>query len=362
MYPSVVNKSTEPCPISSSSLITTSLISNNHSTPISNNSTLSSLQSYGKRENTLTHSIGSSLNNSNDYYTQKRIEELHERMDDIQISSFLKFINYHLSLEKDEKKNFINDLSKDLCNGHILIDLIEILSSTKLKREHGRTRFHSLTNVQYVLDYLKLRMQHIDITPDDIVSGNRKQILALLWIIIRTFDLPAFRITNKNCFVEKTLLGFGQDRSTIINWLNYILNQNKSENCLFKYFTELKRNILTILKTNHIEKLIQNNSYAKQVLDTVIQTGTEHSAHIISNNEEYLSCIEDDHQQVSTKQHIQLPIDSIGHLTSSSSNNTVELSDLRTLERSRLFYDEQQEAKLKRKYSSEKIEDLQRYC
>ncbi|CAF4305310.1 unnamed protein product, partial [Rotaria sp. Silwood2] len=226
MYPSVVNKSTEPCPISSSSLITTSLISNNHSTPISNNSTLSSLQSYGKRENTLTHSIGSSLNNSNDYYTQKRIEELHERMDDIQISSFLKFINYHLSLEKDEKKNFINDLSKDLCNGHILIDLIEILSSTKLKREHGRTRFHSLTNVQYVLDYLKLRMQHIDITPDDIVSGNRKQILALLWIIIRTFDLPAFRITNKNCFVEKTLLGFGQDRSTIINWLNYILNQS----------------------------------------------------------------------------------------------------------------------------------------
>ncbi|CAF3420406.1 unnamed protein product [Rotaria sp. Silwood1] len=439
MYSSVVNKSTEPCLILPSSLVTTSLISNNDRTLISNNSTLSSPQSYGRRENILTYTSRSSLNNSNDYYTKKRIEELHERMDDIQISSFLKFINYHLSLKSDEKKIFINNLSKDLCNGHILIDLIEILSSTKLKREHGHTRFHALTNVQYVLDYLKARLQHIDISPNDIVSGNRKQILALLWIIMRTFDFPAFRITNKNCFVEKTLLGYGEDRSIIINWLNDILNhslntkeiyikdfyihtwdngyylsiiikyliplsenyltnqcfdylqelnklnlydtqrfllclniskycfntvtiidlKDKTEKCLFKYFTELKQNILIIFKTNHIGKLIQNNPYTKQVLDTVIQTGTEHSSHIINNNEEYLSCIEDDHEQISTEKHIKLPMDSIGHLTSSSSNNTDESSDLRTLERSRLFYDEQQEAKLQQKNSSDKIEDLE---
>ncbi|CAF3553504.1 unnamed protein product [Rotaria sordida] len=443
MYSSIVNKSIEPCPISSSSSpITTSLISNNDSIPISNNSTSSSLQTYGKKENTLTNISYSSYNCSNDYYTKKRIEELHERMDDIQISSFLKFINYHLSLKKDnEKKIFIKDLSKDLCNGHVLIDLIELFSSTKLKREHGHTRFHSLANVQYVLDYLKIRMQHIDITPYDIVSGNRKQILALLWIIMRIFDLPAFRIANKNCFVEKTLLGFGQDRSTIINWLNNILNQSlntkeiyikdfyihtwddsyylsliikyliplsinyltnkcfnylkeldklnsydrqrfllclnisnycfntitiidltdKSEKCLFKYFAELKQNILNILKANHIGKLIHNNPYAKQVFDTVIQTETEHSSHVINNNEEYLSCIEDDHQQVSTEKHRRLPMDSIDDITPSlsSSNNIDESSDLRTVERSRSFYDEQQEAKLKRKNSSEKIEDLE---
>ena len=98
-------------------------------------------------------------------------------MDDIQISSFIKFINYHLSSKNKDK--FVKNLSEDLSNGHILIDLIEIFSSTKLKREYGRTRFHSLTNVQYVLDYLKLHMQHINISPHEIVAGNRKQILSI---------------------------------------------------------------------------------------------------------------------------------------------------------------------------------------
>jgi hypothetical protein len=319
------------------------LISNSDSISISTDSI-----SYKKRERTSTYLISSSLGHSNDYYTTKRIDELHDRMDDIQITSFLKFINYHLSLKKDTENLHINDLVKDLSNGHVLIDLIEILSSTKLKREHGHTRFHSLTNVQYVLDYLKLRIQHINISPHEIVSGNRKQILALLWIIMKTFDFPGFRIINKNCFVENTLLGFGQDRSIILKWLNHILNQSlntqeiyikdfyiqtwlngyylsiiikyliplsikylttksfdylkelnsfdkqrfqiclnlsnycfntitiinytdKSEKSLFKYFTELQKNILIILKTNHIGKLIQNNPYTKQILDTVIQ-------------------------------------------------------------------------------------------
>ncbi|CAF1408004.1 unnamed protein product [Adineta ricciae] len=147
-------------------------------------------------------------------------------MDDIQLINFLKFINHHLSLRKDHEQLHIDDFIKDLSNGHVLIDLIEILSSSKFKRERGHTRFHSLTNVQIVLDYLKSRMQHINISPHEIVSGNRKQILALLWIIMKTFDFPGFRITNKNCFVENTLLGCGQDRSVTVKWLNNILNQS----------------------------------------------------------------------------------------------------------------------------------------
>jgi hypothetical protein len=268
-------------------------------------------------------------------------------MDDIQISSFLKFINHHLSLNKPNENLSINDLVKDLSNGHVLIDLIEILSSTKLKREHGRTRFHSLANIQYVLDYLKLRMQHINISPHEIVEGNRKQILALLWIIMKIFHFPDFQLKTKNCFVENTLLGFGQDRSIILKWLNHILNHglnyskisiqdfslqtwnngyylsliikyliplsnkyltlkcfdylkelnsslnnqqfqiclnlsnycfntmtiidynDKSDKCLFKYFTELQQNVLNILKTNQIGKLIQNNPYTKQILQTI---------------------------------------------------------------------------------------------
>jgi hypothetical protein len=320
------------------------LISNSDSISISTDSTSSE-----KTKRPSTYLTRSSFAHPNDYYTSKRIDELHERMDDIQISSFLKFINHHLSLNKTNENLSINDLVKDLSNGHVLIDLIEILSSTKLKREHGRTRFHSLTNVQYVLDYLKLRMQHINISPHEIVQGNRKQILALLWIIIKIFNFPDFRFKNKNCFVENTLLGFGQDRSITLKWLNHILDNclnnqqifiqdfslqtwtngyylsliikyliplsnkyltlkcfdylkelnssnsehfqiclnlsnyclntitiidytDKTDKCLFKYFTELQQNVLNILKTNQIGKLVQNNPYTKQILQTISQT------------------------------------------------------------------------------------------
>ncbi|CAF1377126.1 unnamed protein product, partial [Adineta ricciae] len=363
---------------------------------------------------------------SNDYYTNKRIEELHERMDDIQLTNFLKFINHHLSLRKDHEQLHINDFIKDLSNGHVLIDLIEILSSSKFKRERGHTRFHSLTNVQIVLDYLKSRMQHINISPHEIVSGNRKQILALLWIIMKTFDFPGFRITNKNCFVENTLLGCGQDRSVTVKWLNSILNQSlnsiqvyikdfylqtwingyylsmiikylvplsikyltmkcfdylkqletahsqdkqrfylcltisnycfdtltaidekdQSERCLFRYFTELQQNILAILKTNHTSKLLQSNPYTKQILDTVIQTSissTGQSTHVINNNDQYLTCIEDDQQQhISTVGHKDLPMNSRGQSVLSAGGPR-ESTNLRTVEKPRLVNDQREQ-------------------
>ncbi|CAF1688795.1 unnamed protein product, partial [Adineta ricciae] len=182
LYLSDVDASTQPCPLLSSSTPSSTLL-------ISNTNIRSDIIST-KQVDKVARALPFSLDHSHEYYTRKRIEQLHERMEDIQISSFLKFINYHLSF-KDEHK-FVQDLAQDLSNGHVFIDLIELFSSTKLKREHGRTRFHSLTNVQYVLDYLKSHMNHINISPHEIVSGNRKQILALLWIIMKIFDFPSF--------------------------------------------------------------------------------------------------------------------------------------------------------------------------
>ncbi|CAF2087449.1 unnamed protein product [Rotaria magnacalcarata] len=430
MYFSTTKKTTEPCPISSSSIVTSSLISTSDNNPISDDSTLSSLQSYGERTNTLELATRSTFNYSNDYYANKRIEELHERMDDIQIASFLKFINYHLSLKNSGKIIQISDLS----NGIILIDLIEILSLQKLKRERGHTRFHSLTNIQYVLDYLKQRMHHIDISPYEILSGNRKQTLALLWIIMKIFDFPSFRINDRNCLLEKTLLGFGQDRSITIHWLNNILNHSlntqetyirdfyfktwtdgyylsiiikyliplslkystmqcfnyvkelneltpydkarlhlcliisnycfntiaivdfadKTEISLFKYFTQLQQHVFDIIKTNQIGKLIQNNSYAKQVLDIAIQTRAEHPEHTVTNDEQYLSCKEDGHQQVSTEKHTKSILPDKCDLK--SSNVTVESS---SLQKSKLSPAKQQEIKLSHEQSSKKTKHLQ---
>ncbi|CAF1038931.1 unnamed protein product [Rotaria sp. Silwood1] len=298
-------------------------------------------------------------------------------MDDIQISSFLKFINYHLS-SKTEKK-IVKDLSQDLSNGHILIDLIEIFSSKKLKREYGHTRFHSLTNVQYVLDYLKLHMNHINISPHDIVSGNRKQILALLWIIMKIFDFPSFHITtNKHIYNENIIFSFGQDRNILLKWINNLLNKilntniiyikdfyiqtwidniylsliikylcpcslkygtleyfeyikqldelnlsnqkqyfqiclnlsnycfntitiidytDRTEKSLYQFFSELKQNILFILKSNHIGKLTKTNPYTKQLYDTVLETTNIEYSQTINQDDDDDYLIYDEHKQ-----------------------------------------------------------------
>lgn len=178
------------------------------------------------------------LSSTNDYYARKRIEQLHDRMEAIQISNFIKFINYHLSIHRPSE-NRVHDFVKDLADGHVFLDLIEIFSSSKVQREYGKTRFHSLSNVQYVLDYLKVYIQHVNISPNEIVSGNRKQILALLWTIMKRFNFPSFCLTpNKNFFGEQTLLTSGHDRSLLLRWINSILNQIRpNENIRIKDFT-----------------------------------------------------------------------------------------------------------------------------
>jgi hypothetical protein len=285
-FPSTVDKSTQPCPI----LASTPLISNSNPMPIgtdtisllssssSSSASSSSAFSLGKRTQPSAFLHRSSLGHPTDYYTQKRIEDLHERMDDIQIASFVKFLNYHLASK--HKPIEMKNLSRDLSNGHIWLDLIEILSSSKLKRENGRTRFHALANIQYVLDYLKLRVHHIDISPHEIVSGNRKQILALLWMIMKTFDFPGFRLTtNRHFFSEQTLLGHGQDRSTVIQWVNHILNQSSNTQQIYVQDFYLH----TWVSTSYLSRILKyllplsSNYSTRKSFDYLKQIDDEHA-------------------------------------------------------------------------------------
>lgn len=210
-------------------------------------------------------------------------------MDDIQIASFVKFLNYHLAAK--HKPIEMKNLSRDLSNGHVWLDLIEILSSSKLKREHGRTRFHALANIQYVLEYLKQRVHHIDISPHEIVSGNRKQILALLWMIMKTFDFPGFRLTtNRHFFSEQTLLGHGQDRSTVIQWLNHLLNQSCNTQQIYVQDFYLH----TWMSTLHLSRIL------KYLLPLS-------SNYVTRKSFDYLKQIDD--EQVSNHERFQVSVD-----------------------------------------------------
>ncbi|GFT04870.1 hypothetical protein NPIL_588061 [Nephila pilipes] len=90
----------------------------------------------------------------------------------------------------------VDDLFEDLRDGHNLISLLEVLSGELLPRERGRMRFHQLQNVQVALDFLKNRnIRLVNIRPEDIVDGNPKLTLGLIWTIILHFQVCSLYFT-----------------------------------------------------------------------------------------------------------------------------------------------------------------------
>uniref|UniRef100_K1PW13 Plectin-1 n=1 Tax=Magallana gigas TaxID=29159 RepID=K1PW13_MAGGI len=81
------------------------------------------------------------------------------------------------------------DLFDDLRDGHNLISLLEVLAHDTLPREKGRMKFHKIQNVQIALEYLsKKGIRLVNIRSDEIVDGNPKLTLGLIWTIILHFQ------------------------------------------------------------------------------------------------------------------------------------------------------------------------------
>lgn len=84
----------------------------------------------------------------------------------------------------------VQDLFQDLRDGQNLICLLEMLSGQNLPRERGRMRVHQLQNIQIALNYIKFRkVKLVNIRPEDIVDGNQKLTLGLIWTIILHFQV-----------------------------------------------------------------------------------------------------------------------------------------------------------------------------
>ncbi|KAG0425017.1 hypothetical protein HPB47_027792, partial [Ixodes persulcatus] len=99
--------------------------------------------------------------------------------------TFTKWVNKHLI--KASKR--VDDLFVDLQDGHSLLSLLEVLSGETLPREKGRMRFHMLQNVQTALNFLRYRkIKLVNIRAEDIVDGNPKLTLGLIWTIILHFQ------------------------------------------------------------------------------------------------------------------------------------------------------------------------------
>uniref|UniRef100_A0A803T4F6 Calponin-homology (CH) domain-containing protein n=1 Tax=Anolis carolinensis TaxID=28377 RepID=A0A803T4F6_ANOCA len=103
-------------------------------------------------------------------------------MEDVQKKTFTKWINARFS---KCGKLPIKDIFTDLRDGRRLLDLLEGLTGNPLLKERGSTRVHALNNVNKVLQVLhQNNVELVNIGGTDIVDGNHKLTLGLLWSII----------------------------------------------------------------------------------------------------------------------------------------------------------------------------------
>ncbi|XP_034435041.1 dystrophin isoform X4 [Hippoglossus hippoglossus] len=119
------------------------------------------------------------------FFRRKRKHENSPDLDEhdaVQKKTFTKWINAQLS---KTGKTPIKDMFSDLRDGRKLLDLLEGLTGTVLTKERGSTRVHSLNNVNKVLQVLhQNNVDLVNIGGTDIVDGNHKLTLGLIWSII----------------------------------------------------------------------------------------------------------------------------------------------------------------------------------
>ncbi|XP_067674722.1 dystrophin-like isoform X3 [Haliotis asinina] len=146
----------------------------------------------------------------------QKIREAADEREDVQRKTFTKWINSQLSKTYlfQAHRSVINDLFEDLKDGTILLSLLEVLSGRTLKREKGRLRVHHINNVNRALEVLEhdYNIKLVNISSNDIVDGNAKLTLGLVWSIILHWQvkdvmkhvMEDLRQTN----LEKTLLAW----------------------------------------------------------------------------------------------------------------------------------------------------------
>uniref|UniRef100_A0A8C3PMM7 Spectrin beta chain n=1 Tax=Calidris pygmaea TaxID=425635 RepID=A0A8C3PMM7_9CHAR len=94
----------------------------------------------------------------------------------------------------------IGDLYSDLRDGFVLTRLLEVLSGEPLpKPTRGRMRIHSLENVDKALQFLKEQRVHLEnVGSHDIVDGNHRLTLGLIWTIILRFQIQVIKIKTED--------------------------------------------------------------------------------------------------------------------------------------------------------------------
>ncbi|THD22223.1 Microtubule-actin crosslinking factor 1 [Fasciola hepatica] len=104
----------------------------------------------------------------------------------------------------------VHDLFDDLRDGRVLLRLLELLSSKFLVEPHqSHMRILQLENVSKALRFLCAQGAHIEnLGAQDIVDGNPRLTLGLIWTIILHFQVSDIRLENRLIFLRETPANF----------------------------------------------------------------------------------------------------------------------------------------------------------
>ncbi|XP_015038375.2 dystrophin, isoforms A/C/F/G/H isoform X10 [Drosophila pseudoobscura] len=140
-------------------------------------------------------------------YEEFRVKTMDERQH-IQKKTFTKWINSHLS---DTQCTPVKDLFIDLRDGHRLLALLSNLTQTQMKPEKGRMRVHHINNLNKVIHVIQQHgVKLVNISSDDIVGGNPKLTLGLIWLIALEFNGQHLVKSHSSNGVEKSLLAWAR--------------------------------------------------------------------------------------------------------------------------------------------------------
>ncbi|XP_064008031.1 dystrophin isoform X15 [Pogoniulus pusillus] len=107
---------------------------------------------------------------------------MEDEREDVQKKTFTKWINAQFA---KFGRRYVEDLFNDFRDGRRLLELLECLTGQKLAKEKGSTRVHALNNVNKALKVLQRNnIDLVNIGSSDIVDGNHKLTLGLIWNII----------------------------------------------------------------------------------------------------------------------------------------------------------------------------------
>ncbi|KAM4713319.1 utrophin isoform 5-T5 [Anableps anableps] len=193
--------------------------------------------------------------------------------DAVQKKTFTKWINAQFS---KTGKTAIKDLFSDLRDGKKLLDLLEGLTETVLTKERGSTRVHSLNNVNKVLQVLhQNNVDLVNIGGTDIVDGNHKLTLGLIWSIIlhwQVKDIMKDVMSNlQQTNSEKILLSWVRQctRSySEVNVLNFTTSWSDglALNAILHHFRPEAFSWDQVVKMSPVERLDHAFTFAKNKL------------------------------------------------------------------------------------------------